>query len=158
MDEEVVWIGGAYGTVLQTRPQTWAIAARFWRPLKHQTTWCDKMGVVSASNDGELGRESIGSPATAKNVVTVGSLGSDLLPATIVSSYSSRGPTPDGRIKPDVVAPGEWLTSASSSQAAGQASCELTAMAGTSMSAPWPFCVRYVFKVLCCIVICFFGA
>ena len=43
------------------------------------------------------------SPATAKNSITVGSL----VPGTnSLSGFSSRGPTDDGRIRPDLVATG----------------------------------------------------
>ncbi|MFA5771162.1 MAG: PKD domain-containing protein [Thermoplasmata archaeon] len=50
-------------------------------------------------------KETIGPPATCEDVITVGSnflSGSD----TGVDFYSSRGPTSDGRTKPDVAAPG----------------------------------------------------
>jgi hypothetical protein len=45
----------------------------------------------------------IGSPATAKNTIAVGNINSDT--STIVGS-SSLGPTDDGRLKPDITAPG----------------------------------------------------
>jgi subtilisin family serine protease len=32
----------------------------------------------------------------------------------LLASFSSRGPTPDGRIKPDILAPGSYVTSAKS--------------------------------------------
>ncbi|MCB0097669.1 MAG: S8 family serine peptidase, partial [Caldilineaceae bacterium] len=66
----------------------------------------------------------VGSPATAKNVLSIGasennrpdkgSLSDD--PNT-VTSFSSRGPTDDGRIKPDVVAPGSFVLSVRAAQA-----------------------------------------
>lgn len=62
------------------------------------------------------GGSSVLSPAQAKNVVAVGSsqsggeTGKDI---GTVSYFSSRGPTLDGRIKPDVVAPGDSTFSAS---------------------------------------------
>jgi len=46
----------------------------------------------------------VNSPATAKNPIVVGSIDSD---TELISSFSSFGPTDDGRIKPDLVAPGE---------------------------------------------------
>lgn len=53
----------------------------------------------------------VGAPATAKNCVSVGATsGSDNL-----YFHSSRGPTFDGRIKPDVVFPGDLIRSAYSS-------------------------------------------
>lgn len=58
---------------------------------------------------------SVLSPAQAKNVIAVGSSvngndGSDDIGT--VSYFSSKGPTVDGRIKPDIVAPGESTYSA----------------------------------------------
>jgi subtilisin family serine protease len=74
--------------------------------------------VTSAGNAGGGGNESIGSPGTGKNMVTVGaSWNNESLQANVpaaeeennneVWSKSSRGPTDDGRVKPDIVAPGE---------------------------------------------------
>ncbi|HEX6288617.1 MAG TPA: S8 family serine peptidase [Herpetosiphonaceae bacterium] len=122
---------------------------------------------IDANANGEIDNDSTGSPATAKNVITVGASendrqghyecdssttytsrdtsyqsgqtcasmgfnnflgtygqrwGSDY-PANPIASdptagnkeqmaaFSSRGPTDDGRIKPDVVAPGTWILS-----------------------------------------------
>ena len=96
----------------------------------------DMVVLVAASNDGSFGHESIGSPGTAKNVITVGALESDSLPITTVSYFSSRGSTLDGRLKPDVVAPGQYLSSAATSYSAGLATCATTNMAGTSMATP----------------------
>lgn len=82
--------------------------------------------VVSAGNSGSAGN-SIGSPATGKNVIAVGASenvraigGSDGcgVPDTGADSardvidFSSRGPTDDGRTKPDIVAPGTHMTGA----------------------------------------------
>jgi hypothetical protein len=56
----------------------------------------------------------------AKNVVSVGSVedavsnGARDLNKALISSFSSYGPTDDGRIKPDLVANGHYLTSARS--------------------------------------------
>jgi hypothetical protein len=118
---------------------------------------------VDANNDGVVDNDSIGAPATAKNVIAIGASenartddfpcdtgltytstdgyqtgqtctsmgGKNLLGtgqrwnfnteplrsdptagnAEQMASFSSRGPTDDGRIKPDVVAPGTWILS-----------------------------------------------
>src|SRR5438034_473834 len=57
--------------------------------------------VTAAGNDGPVSR-SISTPADGDSVLTVGaedSLGT-------IAAFSSRGPTADGRIKPDFTAPG----------------------------------------------------
>jgi subtilisin-like proprotein convertase family protein len=78
--------------------------------------------VVAAGNDGP-GASTINTPGTAKNVITVGanenerafgvdSCGTPNGEANNVNdmaSFSSRGPTTDGRIKPDLVAPGTHI-------------------------------------------------
>lgn len=62
--------------------------------------------VNAAGNEYQNGWEIIGAPADAERILTVGSVD----PKTgYVSSFSSVGPTADGRLKPDVCAPGELL-------------------------------------------------
>ena len=98
--------------------------------------------------------QTVGSPATGKNVIATGA--SQNVPGFYAQTYglyadgpdamadfSSRGPCEDGRIKPDVVAPGTWIASAASSAAWDIASVSWTAidyyyvyMGGTSMSGP----------------------
>jgi len=85
-----------------------------------------------AEADGAMGDYryiSITDPGNAEGVITVGST-HRLMPHTYgVSYFSSRGPTGDGRHKPDLVAPGERIDS-----------CSLDGyyetMDGTSMAAP----------------------
>ena len=47
----------------------------------------------------------IGSPADAQGAVAVGAISFDSWPQGPVEDFSSRGPTVDGRVKPDLVAP-----------------------------------------------------
>jgi subtilisin family serine protease len=54
---------------------------------------------------------SIGDPANLEDCIAVGSVNADRPHLYGISSFSSRGPTSDGRCKPDVVAPGERITS-----------------------------------------------
>jgi serine protease AprX len=54
---------------------------------------------------------SITDPGNAEKVITVGATHRDRPHTYGVSYFSSRGPTGDGRIKPDLVAPGEKITS-----------------------------------------------
>ncbi len=91
---------------------------------------------VDADSDGLVDLYSMGAPATAKNAITVGAsennqsafnafswsgyvspIGTDSPadnPAGL-APFSSRGPTLDGRYKPDIVAPGTFIASTRSS-------------------------------------------
>lgn len=53
------------------------------------------------------GYNTVLSPATAKNVLSVGSIQDVIGSSVILSEFSGTGPTDDGRIKPDLVAVGE---------------------------------------------------
>lgn len=93
----------------------------------------DFIFVVSAGNQGTSG---VGSPGNGKNVVTVGSL--THAGGRTISGFSSRGPTVDGRIKPDIMAPGSSVVS-SSADAITTGTIEApgnSTKSGTSMSAP----------------------
>src|SRR5205085_6386398 len=77
----------------------------------------------SAGNAGP-GFQTVGSPAVAKNVIATGASENDRPDLIIYSDgpdamadFSSRGPCEDGRIKPDVVAPGTWIASLKSAAA-----------------------------------------
>ena len=74
----------------------------------------------------------IGVPATGKDMITVGAINSDDNSMTVFSSW---GPTDDGRLKPEIVAPGDeaggdgGITSTQPNETYG-------VLAGTSMAAP----------------------
>jgi len=77
----------------------------------------------SAGNAGP-GPQTIGSPAVAKNVIATGACENDRPDLFIYSDghetmadFSSRGPCEDGRIKPDITAPGTWIASLQSASA-----------------------------------------
>ena len=101
----------------------------------------DLLYVVSAGNTGG-GARTVKNPADCKNTFTVGcsqSIEEDLdskndMGLEYMTSWSSRGPTYDGRTKPDIVAPGYNIHSANGS--VGKDTCSTLDMAGTSMSAP----------------------
>ena len=86
----------------------------------------------------------VSSPATAKNCLAVAASESDRGPppdadnAGGIAEFSSRGPTEDGRTKPDVAAPGTMILSARSELIPMWESPNpaYTFMSGTSMSTP----------------------
>lgn len=81
--------------------------------------------VVSAGNDGDSSWYYISAPADSPNVLTVGAVDN----AREKASFSSFGPTYDGRIKPDVCAMGQSAVVANTTGVIGTAN-------GTSFSSP----------------------
>ena len=77
----------------------------------------------------------VGYPAAAKNVVSVGATENGA-GAENVASFSSNGPTADGRIKPTVTAPGVAIISADSDGLKNSNNSGTIAMSGTSMATP----------------------
>ncbi|HEU4412096.1 MAG TPA: S8 family serine peptidase [Polyangiaceae bacterium] len=94
----------------------------------------DFLIVFAAGNSGP-GTGSVGSPSTAKNTVSVGATlrGTS---ANSMASFSSCGPTSDGRVKPDVTIPGSGIISARSDFSVTTNNCTTTSSSGTSMAAP----------------------
>lgn len=97
--------------------------------------------LFAAGNDGP-GTGTVGAPSTAKNTLTVGNHQNRYgnAPDTIMSG-SSRGPTDDGRIKPDVVAPGGYVRSCRAQEAQDTAGATWSNQyyleyTGTSMATP----------------------
>jgi subtilisin family serine protease len=79
---------------------------------------------------------SIGDPANLDEGISVGSVHPTLPHRYGTSYFSSRGPTADGRVKPDVVAPGERIWSCRSGGRGTTQEDLYIALSGTSMAAP----------------------
>ncbi|TDH69423.1 hypothetical protein CCR75_007710 [Bremia lactucae] len=104
--------------------------------------------IVAAGNSGDKGEFTISSPSGAKNVISVGaSLNAgpsfvstpceSVLNELTVASFSSIGPTLDGRQKPDLVAPGMSITSAQSEKPGETTkSSAMCSLQGTSQATP----------------------
>lgn len=94
----------------------------------------DFLLVFAAGNSGP-GTQTVYSPSTGKNVLGVGATlrGTS---AESMASFSSCGPTADGRIKPDVTLPGSSITSANADNNTGSNNCNTGTLSGTSMAAP----------------------
>lgn len=86
-----------------------------------------KKGILVVNSSGNYGPgvSSLVAPADAKGILAVGSVSKDLT----VSGFSSRGPTGDGRIKPDLAALGTGTALVRSNGTVGFSN-------GTSFSAP----------------------
>ena len=102
----------------------------------------DMLVLVAVGNAGWNGtanrfrHNTVASPALGKSVVGVGSsfmssARTSSINTNSVSFFSSIGPVGDGRIGVDVVASGEWISSAASGT-----TCGLKSASGTSMSCP----------------------
>lgn len=122
---------------------------------------------VDANSDGVVDPDSVGSPGTSKNVLTVGASENyrpgittswgdgwaDDFPTNPIfndylanasdgmAAFSSRGPTDDGRIKPDITAPGTMIISTRSHDPNagtgwGVYNDDYIYMGGTSMATP----------------------
>jgi serine protease AprX len=92
-----------------------------------------KVMVVAAGNAGPR-QKTIGSPGAASKVITIGASTDQ----DGVARFSSRGPTADGRVKPDVVAPGSKIVAArAANTSVGQpVGDHYTTASGTSMASP----------------------
>ncbi|MEW6188603.1 MAG: S8 family peptidase [Actinomycetota bacterium] len=88
---------------------------------------------AAAGNDGPK-KYTIGSPGCAKNVITVGAS----TDRDKVARFSSRGPTADERLKPDVVAPGVDIISCRADEVlmGKPVNDHYTSATGTSMATP----------------------
>jgi hypothetical protein len=109
----------------------------------------DALVLFSAGNSGGNGAYTTGSPSTNKNGVSVGATLNDHdswqfyegdkttdYGVDALAGFSSQGPTQDNRMKPDVLAPGFWVTSAKGKPNSTANFCELQALRGTSMACP----------------------
>lgn len=85
--------------------------------------------VVAAAGNNGPDRCTINSPATSPYVISVGA--ADFASSPSVASFSSRGPTPAGLMKPDLLAPGVDIVSLDATNAKGY-----VMQSGTSMAAP----------------------
>jgi subtilisin family serine protease len=101
----------------------------------------DFLILFAAGNTGSSGAYTIGSQGHAKNIITVGSVGTTRYGgnSSQVTGFSSRGPTSDGRYKPDLMAPGENILSTRSSigiNCGGGYDSYYGFCSGTSMATP----------------------
>jgi subtilisin family serine protease len=112
---------------------------RLWRQGVLVCVACGNEGQITVNTtDGEFDLNtslSIGDPANLEECIAVGSVNADKPHIFGISYFSSRGPTADGRLKPDVVAPGERIVSCNSNFSAAE-DTHYIEESGTSMACP----------------------
>jgi len=106
-------------------------------PLSTTVNWATNQGAVctvAAGNSGMYGMYTIGAPGVADLAITVGAS----TKTDVIADFSSRGPTSDYRIKPDVVAPGVDIVAAraNGTSMGTPVSQYYTNASGTSMATP----------------------
>jgi hypothetical protein len=90
--------------------------------------WAAQTGILvvaSAGNEGSASWKYVGTPADADSIITVGAVANTLN----IASFSSFGPSADGRIKPELSAQGAGTT-------VGATNGAVTTSNGTSFSSP----------------------
>jgi hypothetical protein len=145
----VVYLSGA-----RIFTNSWGTAANEYDAYAQKVDlfmWTKKDALVlfSAGNSGAGGAHTVGSPTTNKNGVSVGATLNDhdswlyyegetdeVYGIDAVAGFSSQGPTRDSRLKPDVLAPGFWTTSATGKFNSSENFCAVQAQRGTSMACP----------------------
>jgi Subtilase family len=112
---------------------------RLWRNGVLVVVACGNEGQLQVqTHDGEVeinSPMSVGDPANLEECIAVGAVNADRPHLYGISPFSSRGPTADGRAKPDVVAPGERILSCDAHWRSGSGGHYLFE-SGTSMAAP----------------------
>lgn len=91
--------------------------------------------VFSAEKGGKVNAfvSTLRDPANAREAITVGSTHRDMPHVYGVSYFSSKGPTGDGRMKPDLLAPGEKIISCAANSLNDE--CLYKELSGTSQAA-----------------------
>ena len=100
--------------------------------------------VVAANNNFGPAEQTVGSPAAAVNVIGVGALVSAAVSADwsdgsgeTMAAYSGRGLTRDGRIKPNLTAPGSGITAPAADLDGSLGNSSYKTFSGTSMASPY---------------------
>lgn len=89
----------------------------YWEDPVNQAVmraWADGIAVVAAAGNEGPDPATIGSPGNLPYIITVGAVTDSWTPDTrnddYLPDFSSRGPTPEGHVKPDIVALGGHMT------------------------------------------------
>ncbi|MBN1436243.1 MAG: S8 family serine peptidase [Sedimentisphaerales bacterium] len=107
--------------------------SRFWDSVVY--SYSDIVVTLSAGNSGPSNTE-FSSPATSYNAITVANVNDQNTTGRnddVIRSSSTRGPTANGRRKPDIAAPGSYIVSCWYNW---ESASDFVSMSGTSMAAP----------------------
>jgi len=134
------WGNGTNGNVYESMAATYDSLAR---DASTAATIDQLLYVFSAGNNGPLGHTR---PKMAKNIIAVANADNLRTELSVnanniddMASGSARGPAADGRIKPDISAPGSWITGSRAGTCGSVSSCFEANHAwssGTSHAAP----------------------
>ncbi|HUT74163.1 MAG TPA: S8 family serine peptidase [Armatimonadota bacterium] len=109
---------------------------RFWDAIVDDADAFTTPAAVAAGNAGP-DLYTLNSPGVAYNLLCVAAANDNNTSGRgddLISAFSSRGPTPGGRKKPDLTAPGQSITSCNNAwEGAG---ADFVTMSGTSMASP----------------------
>lgn len=121
----------AQGRALAISPGMWVLEVESGnlKSAGEIHTWVERNDIHPINFTNHLDEEmTLSIPGTTNNVICVGSVAPSK--PFRLATYSSYGPTRDGRNKPDLVAPGEEITGAK-----GNSLADVVTMSGTSMAA-----------------------
>lgn len=107
---------------------------RFWDAVVDQM---DAVVAIAAGNDNMDGSPTINSPSIAYNVISVANVDDKNTTSRsddTIAATSSRGPTPNGRRKPDLAAPGTNILSTNNNWEGAEP--DFVSYSGTSMASP----------------------
>lgn len=119
-----------------------AIEQGTWAFTLHGTTvmngrfdaWIERGVIIPRFVGSHLNNDrTISVPGTSNEVISAASYITSGAGVGDISTFSSRGPTRDGRQKPEIAAPGQSITSA---KAEGSGNDQYRSLGGTSMAAP----------------------
>jgi subtilisin family serine protease len=125
--EVIVWVNGpGFGAANEARAGTWTIRVTASSGSGRIDGWA-VLDIFDNEFDPPYGNTdmTVGSPATATKILAVGAYTTKSqwtdkcgrfwdthVTLQAIAPFSSKGPTRDGRIKPDITAPGMWIASA----------------------------------------------
>ncbi|MEO0226777.1 MAG: S8 family serine peptidase [candidate division WOR-3 bacterium] len=126
----------AYNDGARAHTNSWGSTSNTYDAMAQQVDqamWNHKdMLILFANGNSGPDANTVGSPATAKNCVSVGAT-QQAPNQNNIADFSSRGTAYDGRTKPTVCAPGVGINSADNQTSQ---SCSYVAFDGTSMATP----------------------